>query len=337
MMLRTRVLVRGGGFIGRRSARRSSRPDTRSPATTLSRTGPGPDAFGRRLGLKGYALRTRTSATAQALRVLAVPTRSSISRPRSAGTGRRGSNSYVDGNVRATSILLEDPPARTTGRPGRRRIRLVVAGSIRPTERASTLSDAVRSVRPGPRTVRGGPLAPICRRSVGRRRVPDGGARADPDHGAVPLVRRASRGDEAGRRSSLFVPVHGLPSRSRGRDVYGRDRLSGPYTGVAAIFAARCLAGLAPRICEDGERVRDLIHVRDVAAAFVALVATQPPAAMRVGDPRRIGRSTSRRTPTTVRRIAELCEVAPELVGGLRPLPGGRHPRLSRESSGSAL
>ena len=51
-------------------------------------------------------------------------------------------------------------------------------------------------------------------------------------------------------------------------NVYGpRQALDNPYTGVAAIFAARLLAGRAPRVFEDGEQIRDLIHVSDVARA----------------------------------------------------------------------
>lgn len=71
---------------------------------------------------------------------------------------------------------------------------------------------------------------------------------------------------------------------------YGpRQALSNPYTGVAAIFSSRLLNGRHPLAFEDGQQLRDFIHVRDVARAVVA--ALESPAAVGhainvgVGDP----------------------------------------------------
>ena len=51
-------------------------------------------------------------------------------------------------------------------------------------------------------------------------------------------------------------------------NVYGpRQALGNPYTGVAAIFAARILSGRRPLVFEDGGQIRDLVHVSDVARA----------------------------------------------------------------------
>jgi dTDP-L-rhamnose 4-epimerase len=51
-------------------------------------------------------------------------------------------------------------------------------------------------------------------------------------------------------------------------NVYGpRQALGNPYTGVAAIFAARILNGRAPIVFEDGAQLRDLVHVSDVVRA----------------------------------------------------------------------
>ena len=61
-------------------------------------------------------------------------------------------------------------------------------------------------------------------------------------------------------------------------NVYGpRQALGNPYTGVAAIFAARVLSGKAPLVFEDGAQIRDLVHVSDVVAATRA--AMEVPAA----------------------------------------------------------
>ena len=54
-------------------------------------------------------------------------------------------------------------------------------------------------------------------------------------------------------------------------NVYGtRQALSNPYTGVLAIFASRYLNEKAPLIFEDGEQLRDFVHVKDVARACFA-------------------------------------------------------------------
>ncbi len=51
-------------------------------------------------------------------------------------------------------------------------------------------------------------------------------------------------------------------------NVYGpRQALGNPYTGVAAIFCTRLLAGRRPLVFEDGEQQRDLVHVDDVVRA----------------------------------------------------------------------
>lgn len=54
-------------------------------------------------------------------------------------------------------------------------------------------------------------------------------------------------------------------------NVFGPGQaLSNPYTGVLAIFAARLANGKPPMIFEDGQQLRDFVHVDDVARAFVA-------------------------------------------------------------------
>lgn len=51
-------------------------------------------------------------------------------------------------------------------------------------------------------------------------------------------------------------------------NAYGRHQaLSNPYTGVLAIFASRFLNDNPPLIFEDGNQIRDFVHVKDVARA----------------------------------------------------------------------
>jgi len=51
-------------------------------------------------------------------------------------------------------------------------------------------------------------------------------------------------------------------------NIYGtRQALSNPYTGVAAVFASRMLNGKSPLIFEDGEQMRDFVHVSDIVRA----------------------------------------------------------------------
>jgi dTDP-L-rhamnose 4-epimerase len=50
--------------------------------------------------------------------------------------------------------------------------------------------------------------------------------------------------------------------------VYGpRQSLTNPYTGVIARFGTRLITGKTPLIYEDGQQLKDVIHVRDVVRA----------------------------------------------------------------------
>ena len=61
-------------------------------------------------------------------------------------------------------------------------------------------------------------------------------------------------------------------------NAYGPGQaLSNPYTGVLAIFASRIANGQPPMVFEDGQQLRDFVHVSDVAKAF--LLALDHPAA----------------------------------------------------------
>jgi dTDP-L-rhamnose 4-epimerase len=90
------------------------------------------------------------------------------------------------------------------------------------------------------------------------------------------------------------VPVTAL----RFFNVYGpRQALSNPYTGVAAIFAARLLNARAPVIFEDGLQSRDFVHVSDIAAGIQ--LALEPGR----GDLLALNLGTGQ--PTSVHAVAE--------------------------------
>ena len=72
-----------------------------------------------------------------------------------------------------------------------------------------------------------------------------------------------------------FGHAYDLPAVAlRFFNIYGsRQALSNPYTGVAAIFSGRMLAGQAPMIYEDGGQQRDFVHVSDVVQACCLAMA----------------------------------------------------------------
>ncbi len=67
----------------------------------------------------------------------------------------------------------------------------------------------------------------------------------------------------------IYGRTYGLPVTAlRFFNIYGtRQALSNPYTGVAAIFAARMLNDQAPLVFEDGEQMRDFVSVHDIVRA----------------------------------------------------------------------
>ncbi|MCS6801569.1 MAG: NAD-dependent epimerase/dehydratase family protein [Chloroflexota bacterium] len=122
-------------------------------------------------------------------------------------------------------------------------------------------------------------------------------------------------------QEELFLAVGGaynIPTVAlRFFNVYGpRQALSNPYTGVAAIFSARLLAGRPPVIYEDGEQTRDFVHVSDIVQA--ALLALERAG----GDGHVINVGTGR--ATTIREVADTLArvlgrpIEPEITGRFR-------------------
>lgn len=74
----------------------------------------------------------------------------------------------------------------------------------------------------------------------------------------------------------IYGRTYGIPVTAlRFFNIYGtRQALSNPYTGVAAVFASRMLNEQRPHIFEDGEQMRDFVHVKDIVRANMLAMET---------------------------------------------------------------
>ncbi|GIW10493.1 MAG: hypothetical protein KatS3mg061_1550 [Dehalococcoidia bacterium] len=122
-------------------------------------------------------------------------------------------------------------------------------------------------------------------------------------------------------QEELFLAVgraYGIPTVAlRFFNVYGpRQALTNPYTGVAAIFSARLLAGRPPVVYEDGEQTRDFVHVSDIVQAnLLALTRSEADGqALNVGSGRAV---TIRTVAETLARVLGR-PIAPVLAGQYR-------------------
>jgi dTDP-L-rhamnose 4-epimerase len=108
----------------------------------------------------------------------------------------------------------------------------------------------------------------------------------------------------------------------RYHNVYGpRMPRDTPYAGVASIFRSALAAGQAPQVYEDGQQMRDFVHVRDVARANVAALESLLDTA---AGPGHRAYNVASGTPHTVLDLAtalasERDGPEPVVVGGGRP------------------
>ena len=108
----------------------------------------------------------------------------------------------------------------------------------------------------------------------------------------------------------IYGRTYGLPVTAlRFFNIYGtRQALSNPYTGVAAIFAARLINNQAPLVFEDGQQMRDFVSVHDIVRANLLAMERGPSD----GEVINIGSGQ----PITIRAVAEILAQAlgkPEL------------------------
>lgn len=97
-----------------------------------------------------------------------------------------------------------------------------------------------------------------------------------------------------------FGQAYDLPAVAlRFFNIYGsRQALTNPYTGVAAIFSGRMLAGQTPVVYEDGNQLRDFVHVSDIVQACCLAMQSQ------AADHQVFNVGTGR--PISVLRVGEL-------------------------------
>lgn len=100
-------------------------------------------------------------------------------------------------------------------------------------------------------------------------------------------------------------------------NAYGsRQALGNPYTGVAAIFISRLLNDQPPLVFEDGEQMRDFVHVHDVANAFATVLETD----QKIWDVFNVGSGRAVTVNEIARTLALLLRknIAPEILNKYR-------------------
>ncbi|MGW0913690.1 NAD-dependent epimerase/dehydratase family protein [Streptomyces sp. NPDC002784] len=226
------------------------------------------------------------------------------------GTGFADAAEYVSRNDLGTAVLLTamaDAGVR----------RLLLAGSMVVYGEGRYTCARHGTVRPGPRAVAdldAGRFEPRC---------PECGAPLSPglvaeDAPADPRNVYATTKLAQEHLAAAWARVTGAQAVSlRYHNVYGpgmpRDT---PYAGVASFFRSALARGEAPRVFEDGRQRRDFVHVRDVAAANLAVLqADSPPGAL-------VARNTGSGDPHTVGEMAHALAAA---YGGPEPMVTGEY------------
>jgi dTDP-L-rhamnose 4-epimerase len=196
---------------------------------------------------------------------------------------------YVGHNDLATAVLLRALAERAfTGR-------IVLASSMVVYGEGRYACSEHGILAPGPRALadleagRFDPPCPRCGRPLEPRPVPED-APLDPRN-----VYAATKLHQEHLLTAFARERDGIHATAlRYHNVYGpRMPRDTPYAGVASIFRSALQRGEAPRVFEDGEQLRDFVHVGDVAAANVLALERDEPAVgafnIASGTPRSVG------------------------------------------------
>ena len=203
------------------------------------------------------------------------------------GRGMDDAVDYVADNGLGTAVLLQ--ALARAGFSGR----FVLASSMVVYGEGRYACADHGVVRPGPRAVadldagRFEPPCPRCRKALSPEPVPE-------DAPLDPRNAYAATKVHQEHLSSVFARETGAAVAAlRYHNVYGpRMPRDTPYAGVASVFRSALAAGRAPEVHEDGNQLRDFVHVDDVARANVAaLCDPAAPGAFNVasGEPHTVG------------------------------------------------
>ena len=213
---------------------------------------------------------------------------------------------YPDLNNRGTAVLLEELM--------RRRVQRLIVASSMSVYGEGTYNHAGAVCHPPPRSraqlaraewelqIQGAALEPL--------------ATEETKPLAPASIYALSKYDQE-QMCLLFGAAYDIPTVAlRFFNAYGpHQALSNPYTGVLAIFAARCLNDRSPLIFEDGAQRRDFVSVHDVAQACRLALSTDA-----VGQVFNVGSGQSRTVLEVAERIIEVLgsQVEPVVTGKYR-------------------
>jgi dTDP-L-rhamnose 4-epimerase len=217
----------------------------------------------------------------------------------------------ADVNVTGTAVLLEAM--------GRSHVpHLVLASSVLVYGEGAYDCVVHGRVRPGPRSLAelaAGRFEPRCPHCLA------GLAPAAVTEEAAPDPRNAYATSKVAQEHLAATWVRmtgGSAVVLRYHNVYGpRMPRNTPYCGVAASFRSALEGGRAPQVFEDGQQLRDFVHVHDVARANLAALRAGTPGTQQAfnvasGHPRTVGDLAS--------ALAQACGgPPPQMTGRYRP------------------